>query len=595
VVQSGGDRQAIDPDVSGELGRAGRVSIAAIGVFAALLFVALSLSHLDRFPPVHEDETYIAASAARLASGGPHGNPLFTGFHSAERHVFLYPPLLPVLQSLVFRATDVDVVSMRIPSVVAGLATTVLAGALAARTGGAAGGALAAALLVILAVAGGVNRTSGIPLLDSARIARYDILVPAFGLASLVALERAYESRRGAGALWFVSGVFAGLATIAHLYGAFWLVGIIAVLVARRSVDRVSTPRDGRCDRSAHGTVRTAAALIVAGFAMPLLPVVAKIAASWADFVGQQRVLAGRYDVLDPTFYVRNIINEPLRYGPLFGVDGNWTALALRPGLVVAGIGLALGLARWFRRDLRARDRTTFAVGSVLLTNVVMFAVFVQVKTYNYLISVWPLAVILIAATALDVWREAGSANRSALDTRPAATHASRTRRWRTPLHRSGPYWRLAVAAALALITVEGTLRITSWRASAAQTTPYVAFTRRVAAHIPPGSHVLGLQRYWLGLSEFRYTSWLVPVWWSDPRFTDTPVPLDEALERVAPDVILIDSDMGRYFDALTDAAHPDHERLLAWRRFAEGHGAALIATIDDPTYGTMQVWSLRI
>jgi hypothetical protein len=59
--------------------------------------------------------------------------------------------------------------------------------------------------------------------------------------------------------------------------------------------------------------------------------------------------------------------------------------------------------------------------------------------------------------------------------------------------------------------------------------------------------------------------------------------------------VILIDSDMGRYFDALADPAHPDHERLLAWRRYADRHGAALIAVIDDHTYGTMQVWGVGI
>jgi hypothetical protein len=117
---------------------------------------------------------------------------------------------------------------------------------------------------------------------------------------------------------------------------------------------------------------------------------------------------------------------------------------------------------------------------------------------------------------------------------------------------------------------------------------------RRVAAHIPPGSHVLGLQQYWLGLQEFRYTSWLLPVWWNDPRFTDAPLSFDEALERVAPDVVLIDVRMARYFDSLADPDHPDHERLLAWRRFAGRHDAALVATIEDQTYGGMQVWRLQ-
>ena len=576
----------------GEPNRAG-VSAAATAGIAALLFLALSLCHLDRVPPVHEDEPYVAASAAQLAAGGTHGNPLFTGFYGAERQVFLYPPLLPVLQSFVFRVTGAGVVPMRIPTVTAGLAVLILAGVLAARAGGAACGALTAILLVVLAVAAGLYGTSGVPLLDIARIARYDILVPAFGLAALITFERASASARGGGLLWIISGVLVGLATVAHLYGAFWLIGMMMVLAARRSARRGSAPRDVHGDRPAHGSFPRASGLIVAGFVIPLMPVAATIASNAAGFLGQQRIVAGRYRVLDPDFYMQNIINEPLRYGPLFGVDGNWTALVLRPGLWIAAVAIVLALARWVRHDVRERQRTTFAIGLVCLTNVILFALLVQVKTYNYLISVWPLAVILIAATALDAWRAGGE---SALA--PAGSladpHAPIVNARPLASRRNGQLRRLVLAAALALIAVESVLRITHWQAMAANTSPYIPFMRRVAAHIPPGSHVLGLQQYWLGLQEFRYTSWLLPVWWNDPRFTDETLSFDEALERVAPDVILIDVRMARYFDSLADPDHPDHERLLAWRRFAGRHDAALVATIEDHTYGGMEVWRLQ-
>jgi hypothetical protein len=50
---------------------------------------------------------------------------------------------------------------------------------------------------------------------------------------------------------------------------------------------------------------------------------------------------------------------------------------------------------------------------------------------------------------------------------------------------------------------------------------------------------------------------------------------------------------MAGYFASLADPAHPEHERLLAWRRFTERHGATLLATVDNATYGSMQVWQL--
>jgi hypothetical protein len=570
------------------------VSVVATAGIAALLFLALSIFHLDRFPPVHEDEPYVAASAAQLAAGATHGNPLFTGFHGAERQVFLYPPLLPVLQSFIFRVAGAGVVPMRIPSVAAGLAVLILAGILAARAGGAACGALTAILLVGLAVAAGLNGTSGVPLLDIARIARYDILVPAFGLAALITFERASASARGGGLLWFISGVLVGLATVAHLYGAFWLIGMMAVLVARRSARRGSTTEEVHGDRPEHGSFLRASGLIVAGFAIPLLPVAATIASNAAGFLGQQRIVAGRYRVLDPDFYIQNIINEPLRYGPLFGINGDWTALVLRPGLWIAAVTIVLSLARWVRHDVRERQRTTFAIGLVCLTNVILFALLVQVKTHNYLISVWTLAVILIAATVLEAWRAAGGESALAPAGALSDSDAPRVNRRPLPSRRNGQLRRLILAVALALVAVEGVLRITHWQAMAANTSPYIPFMRRVAAHIPPGSHVLGLQQYWLGLQEFRYTSWLLPVWWNDPRFTDGTLSFDEALERVAPDVVLIDVRMARYFDSLADSDHPDHERLLAWRRFAGRHDAVLVATIEDHTYGSMQVWRLQ-
>lgn len=543
-------------------GDSGWLLARGIGAAAAIAFLILSFGHLDRFPRVHEDEPYIAASAMQLANGGTHGNPLFTGFHGAEQHVFLYPPLLPLIQSFVFRITGPGVAAMRIPSVLAGLAVLILAGILAARVRGPGCGALTMVLLVVLAAAGGVNGTSGIPLLDIARIARYDILVPVFGLSALLAFERASSRSPDSAWLWFVSGFFAGIATTAHLYGVFWLVALLAVLAVRRA----GRGSEGRAGRAFPGVVR-----MVAGFVLALLPLAITIVSNWTEFLAQQRVVAARYDLFDPRFYIDNIINEPFRYGPFFGFDAGWSRLVLRPGLWLTGAGVVIALVHWARSGLRERQGTGFAIGLVLLVNVVLFTLLIQVKTYNYLISVWPMVVILIAAMATDRWERSRSGSQSS---------SSRKLSWH----------QIVLTVVLVALIAEGVVRIVGWRTTAARTSHYSSYMERVATHVPAGSHVLGLQQYWLGLHEFRFTSWLVPVWWNDARFTDAPIPFDAALERVAADVILVDQRMSDYFASLAEPDHPDHERWVAWQGFVERHGMQIVATVEDESYGTMHV-----
>ncbi|MGH7504241.1 MAG: hypothetical protein ACRELX_01255, partial [Longimicrobiales bacterium] len=135
--------------------------------------------------------------------------------------------------------------------------------------------------------------------------------------------------------------------------------------------------------------------------------------------------------------------------------------------------------------------------------------------------------------------------------------------------------------------------RIARWQTKARATPPYASFVQRVAAHVPAGAHVLGLQRYWLGLAHHRYTSWLVPVWWNQAPITDPPIPFDQAIERVAPDVILIDDAMHEYFDELASPAHPRHDRFLSWQRYTARH---LVATdsVEDPVYGVMRILRVK-
>jgi hypothetical protein len=95
---------------------------------------------------------------------------------------------------------------------------------------------------------------------------------------------------------------------------------------------------------------------------------------------------------------------------------------------------------------------------------------------------------------------------------------------------------------------------------------------------------VLGLHSYWLGLQDFDFRSFLVPL-----NLADEGLPLDEGLSRVAPDIVLLDARMRTYFDQ--PEVRADHDRFYGW---LGDHAAQLIGRIEDPTYGLMEVYRLQ-
>ena len=529
-------------------------------------FLALLLTGLDRFPPVQQDEPWIASAAAHLAETGTYGSPLFTGFYGAERHVFMFPPLLPLLEAGTFAVAGVDVVTMRLPGVLAALLIVIAASLAAVRLGGPACGVLAAALLVCLSPAGRWNGTAGVPLLDVARVARYDILVPALGLAALLVFERARAPRSRA--LLCLGGALTGLATLAHLYGAFWLAGLLGVVMLRPA-SRAGRGRD--------------AGWLVAGFALALLPALIWIGTAWTDFLGQQQILRERFGLLDARFYLDNLLREPERYRQLLTNADPLRSMFTRPGLwiVLAGTPLALVHLIVWRRT--GRDRVDFTIAVLLISQIALFALLVRLKTFSYLISLWPLVVVLIAATAIRLWHGSPVASGAAPDAVPAGS--------RRPPSRGRRATRFALVLLFAAGFVEGGIRIGQWMARMSGTTRYADVAARIAEHVPPGVHVLGLHHWWLGLQEHRFTSWLLPVWWNDARYTRPPLPFDEALERVDPAIIIVDPPMAAYLAEIARPDHAQHDRFVAWRAWAERHAIDRVARITDPTWGTIEIW----
>jgi hypothetical protein len=201
------------------------------------------------------------------------------------------------------------------------------------------------------------------------------------------------------------------------------------------------------------------------------------------------------------------------------------------------------------------------ALAVAALAQTVMFVALLKVKTVSYMIALWPLWAVLLAWFGAWLW------------------------------DRQRPALRVALLALLAVIVGEGVTRVAHAQTNAKQTGAYEWFESEVAGCIPQGALVLGLQHYWLGLRQYPYRTWLLPIAFAQARSYHEAMDLDAALTRVNPDVILVD----RYIDDLmreaASPADPNHALYVGFERFKAGRGTTLTCVVRDRTYGTMQVY----
>lgn len=514
-----------------------------LAAIIVVVYVLASLDHLAVFPPVGQDEPWIAAAPYKLATEGIYGSDLFAGYYGSEAHLYQMP-VYSLLQAGVFEVAGLGVVQMRVLPVAFGLLLLGLVFAVGRQLGGNRVGLLAMLLLVGVRLAMGWDET-GIPLLDIARVNRYDIAVPVFGLAAFWTFHWAEERGRARG--YLIVGLLIGLASLSHLTGVFWLPALFVIMLLRRG-KRLFVQHDLYA--------------MIGGFVLLVLPWLVYIAAGWSDFVGQYLPVASRFDLFDPQFYLDNLRYEYRRYVPLAPRDaaGTWHLPAF--GTVVALVGVPWALWELLRPH-RSKDRL-WALSIVLIVQGVLFALLLENKFYNYLIALWPLATLALAGLGLRLWD-----------------------RYKTTRGRG------VLLAVLTLLLLEGGWRVVHRHRAALHTTPYDQFTSRIAQHILPGSRVLGLQHYWAGLHQYEYRTWLLPIQLSDSLYYHAPMPLDQALERVDPDVILLDRYMTRYFDEIADLHNPRYAQYLGFRAFMDRHQAALVGVVEDPTYGTMHLYQM--
>jgi len=511
-------------------------------LLAALLglYLAVSLHGLAIVPPVYEDEPWQASTGWKLATEGTFGSDLFAGLHGMERRHYWFMPVHPLLLAGTFRIAGLGLFQARLEAVLAGLAVLVLTWALGCRLFGHTIGLLAVAFLLTGRHSGLTpSQVSGILFVDVVRIARYDVVVPVFGLASLHAY---LSARRRADARWYgLAGLLAGLAGLSHLYGAFWLLALGALALWDRAGWR-------------------SLVAMALGFAGPWLLYLIYVLGDLPAWVGQTRQYGPRFDLLNPAFYGSNLLQEPRRYGPGLGPPG-WGYL-LRPGVWVGLVVIPGSLLVLFVRASRGGDGMARVIVAPALVLPVLFGLLIQLKLANYLVTIMPLAALAAAWGGVTLWRRPGR-----------------------------PWWlwwrRLALGALLLATTTEGASRLVALYRAADTTTPYADFIARVRQNVPPGSRVLALHNYWLGMHDFEYRSWSVPFGQTAATAGPLEVTLPQALDRLAPHIVLIDAKMRGYFNraAPTD---PRPQLVVEWLR---RRGYTRVALVQDHTYGAMEIF----
>jgi 4-amino-4-deoxy-L-arabinose transferase-like glycosyltransferase len=499
-----------------------------------LVFWGVAFWNLDQFPPIHFDEATILEPGYQLFYEGVYGSDMYTGFFGQERLYLEVPPVMSLLQGASARLLGVGVWQMRYLPVFFGTLTLALTGALAARVIGSTAAVLAVALLIFwqwtpsrLEFLG-----SGLPLLDVARIARYDILVPVFGLGAFAAWLRAKVSRNGQ-ASDFAAGVLTGLAGLANVYGAFWMaaLGLLTAFEKR-------------------GTRLKRLGTLAAGAALPTLAWLAVLAANWNNSLGQFGKHEGRFEVLNPLFYFDNVLNEPHRY--FLGVRDPATYLRLGFWLVVIALPAALIWLGWrWRNRGDARARWLLVPALVLPA---LLAVFDSQKRFYYLMVVVPLFAIILAWATVEAFRSRGRAGR----------------------------WLLGSLAGL--LVVQAVIGVTQQQALAQLEIPpgtvFAALRHAVPAE---AGTILGAPQFWLALPDRRYRSMVLPFLLAVTTGI-TPIPYEMAMERIAPEIVLMDPS----FEAnLT----PNYTAPF-WR-YMEAHNARVIGEVTGYRGQTVTLYRL--
>jgi 4-amino-4-deoxy-L-arabinose transferase-like glycosyltransferase len=515
------------------------------------VFVLANARGLDSTPPVHQDEAWIAAPGVEFFTSGRFATQLFAGYYGSERHYYDFMPLHSLLDGAAIKLFGMSLVTVRAVSLTLATITLLLTYLVGRRLLSEWHGVLAMLMLASWPIAAtGLPAlqaaSTGIPLTDLGRIGRYDILVPVFGLASLLAMLRALRERSSeAGSLdravsLTLAGVLAALATLSHYYGIVWLLVIATLIVASGG-------------RSGLWLLRWPAL----GFALAMTPWVWFVTRDVGVFLAQKQVQAQNYFSDIASFSA-----QLGQYAPLLSAARRGHLASLMwIGLV--SVGLVLLVRASLARQQSGARVLTITIAVMMTT----FAVLVR-PSYRYLGTVWPLFALTAAFAALHPW--------------PARARALA---------------RGILVLLIAAASIQGAEAYLQMAIRARQFLPYSAVCDRITRHLPASARLLALQHWWLGIAPRvrDYRSFLVPVTRMNPRAGTPPVSFEAAMALDPMDYILIDPAMR---DVLRSAGNP--ARPIAGPVGAEiaaflRERAVMVDSFENTAYGRFTLYRVNM
>jgi 4-amino-4-deoxy-L-arabinose transferase-like glycosyltransferase len=466
----------------------------------SLWLVSAAGRNLENFRPVSNDEGELLEVSYTLATTGRLASPMYTGFFDAEDHHLWTLPLQHVLDAAAFKAFGAGIAQARWVSLAAALVSLWTLGWLALRWYG-----LTAALLTeVLLVFWRSDLTQGItglPLLDVARVARYDVLAIAFGWLAIAALDLAItnDSRGTARKQALAAGFLGGLAALTQFYGVFALPVVLLGAPSRRAV--------------------------VGGAALALAPWLAFVAWYHADLAGQLSVYGQRGDFLNPAFYADNIASEPARYANILAqripddvVGASEVAFQTSLYVLLALVpALVWRISRAVRCPKRRGDRLLLLS---LASSAGLLLVVDQTKTPLYAIVLVPPVCLLLASGGSDLARLLRQGSRPWLGSLAAA----------------------ATVALLVAVIADGLRAYTVDRAESAQVTPYASVGRQIEAALPADGVVLGPERWWWALHARPYVS--LRSLWFQWQSHDGATTFMQLIERWQPRSVIVNNNV---------------------------------------------------
>jgi hypothetical protein len=100
-------------------------------------------------------------------------------------------------------------------------------------------------------------------------------------------------------------------------------------------------------------------------------------------------------------------------------------------------------------------------------------------------------------------------------------------------------------------------------------------------------ARILGAHTFWLGLDDFEYQSWFVPLTQALIESDNPADSLPPALTAVDPTVILIDNGLLEIW-----AENPEMEQAVS--DWMADEGFVLKGVVENESYGRIEIWGMR-